>query len=169
MKNEKTPAEVNRTCCAKTTIKLIVAGFAIASIALLVFGCTPKRQEVATYWGNTPTQAFMASSLQAKEIDGKVYLVAPTGSMEPFITGGDYIVVKSIPYADVSVGMIATYQASWRPKDSPPVAHWVAEKLGDSWIMDGQSNKSYEGKGQTMGVKEFTGIVVAIYTTRDKK
>lgn len=136
---------------------------------LFMAACTPKRDVIPTYWGLTPTQARLASELHAKDVGGLFYHVAPTGSMEPFLTGGDYIVVQKVPYKDVKPGMMANYQARWLPPSSPTVTHWVADRLGDEFIMDGQANSIYENKGNMlMGEKEFIGQVIAIYTTREK-
>jgi hypothetical protein len=141
--------------------KLII----IASLFLVA--CTPKRDTIPTFWEQTPMQAQIAANLHANEVGGVAYLVAPTGSMEPFITGGDFVVVKPVPYSTVHVGMAANYQARWRPPESPTVTHWVAAKLGDEWVMDGQANKYYErDASQLMGEKEFRGQVIAIYTQR---
>jgi hypothetical protein len=164
--SEKTGPENERTRNAKSAIEVILVVMALTSIVLLMTSCTPKRQDVPVFWGNTPRQAIIAADLHARDVVGKVYQAAPTGSMEPKITGGDYIVVVPIPYKNVAAGMMANYQAAWRPADAPTVTHWVADKQGDKYIMDGQANKHYEGSGQLMGEKEFRGIVVGIYTTR---
>lgn len=166
MTNEKTGPENERTRNAKSAIEVILVVLAFVSIVLLMTSCTPKRQDVLVFYGNSARQSLIAASLHAKDVGGVFYQAATTGSMEPYITGGDYIVVKKIPYKDVTVGMMANYQAVWRPADAPTVVHWVAAKQGNKWIMDGQANKTYEGSGQLMGEKEFRGIVVGIYTTR---
>lgn len=166
LSNEKTGPEVARTAAIKRGVEVALMVLAFLSILLLMTSCTPKRQDVPVFWGNTPIQSFLAADLHAKDVIGKVYQAASTGSMEPKIAGGDYIVVVPIPYKNVSVGMMAMYQAVWLAADAPPVVHWVAAKQGDSWIMDGQANRHYEGNGQLMGEREFRGIVVGIYTTR---
>lgn len=166
LSNEKAGPEVARTKAAKTFMEVALVLLAFISVVLLFTSCTPKRQEVPVYWGNTPRQAVVAAGLHAKDVGGVIYQVAPTGSMRPFLEAGDIIVVKPIPYENVEVGMMANYQASWLPADSPTATHWVADKLGDEYIMDGQANKHYEGRGQLMGKKEFRGIVVGVYTTR---
>lgn len=138
--------------------------------ASLLAGCTPKRNEIQTFWGQTHTQALISSQLHANAIGGIAYRVAPTGSMRPTLEADDFIVVKPIPYKDVQQGMAANYQARWLPPTDQTVTHWVSKKFGDEWIMDGEANSSYEkSANMRMGEKEFRGQVIAIYTTREKK
>lgn len=157
----------------QTKVELITGGIVIAAIMVimmaLVTSCTPKRQDIPIYWEQTPAQAAIASYLHARDVGGNNYQVLPTGSMEPYLTGGDFIVVKPIPYKDIKVGMLANYQARWLPPSSLTVTHWVADKSGKEYIMDGQHNAHYErGPDFRMGEKEFRGIVIAIYTQRKK-
>ena len=141
----------------------------IIAVVALFSGCTPKRLEIPTYWEQTPAQAFLASKAHANDMGGTFFIVAPTGSMEPFMIGGDYIVVKPIKYEEIKPGMMLNYQARWLPSTSSTVTHWAASMFGGEWIMDGQHNSHYEkGDNERMGPKEFRGQVVAIYTQRKK-
>lgn len=143
---------------------IIIAG------CLLLAACTPKRNEIQTFWGQTPMQALVAAQLHANEVGGVVYSMAPTGSMRPTLEAGDMIVVKPIPYKDVQQGMMLNYQARWLPPTHLTVTHWASQKFGNEWIMDGGANPAYERNStQRMGEKEFRGQVIAIYTTREKK
>jgi len=167
--NEKTPEQVARTAAIQKTIEIGICILGLTALFLALVGCTPKRGDVPTYWGNTPQQALEASKLHARDIGGAYSIILPTGSMEPKITGGDYIVYVNRPYSSVKVGMLAIYKARWLPPKSSQVCHWVSAKQGDEWIMDGEANRAYENKrDQLMGEKEFIGEVVAIYTTREK-
>lgn len=150
-------------------IHLLVALTVILGGILIIVRLQPKRDSIPTTWGMTDRDASaMARSIAAK-LNGVSFRIAPTGSMEPFITGGDYVVMVKVPYSSVHVGMLAIYQARWRPADAPMVMHWVAAKSWDQWIMDGQHNKTYENTAdQLMGEKEFRGSVVAIFTQRKK-
>jgi len=141
--------------------KLLIVTF------LFLTACTPKRLDVPIFWDQTPGQQVIAAVLHARDIGGLFSPVAYTGSMEPFLTGGDYIVFKKIPYSEVKVGMMVLYQARWRPEPLSMVCHWVAAKSGDEFIMDGQANAHYEkGDDMRVGEKEFRYQVVAIYTQR---
>jgi hypothetical protein len=166
-KNEITAAQNERTNNARQAILWVVSFMAVVSIFLMMTGCTPKRQQVATYWGNTPGQALLAARLHAIDVNGVFYTVAPTGSMRPTLEAGDYVVVKAIDFQKLQPGMMVNYQARWLRPTSPTAVHWCVRKYGDEWVMDGENNKNYENTKETMmGKKEFRGIVVAIYTTR---
>lgn len=169
MNNEKTPEQVARTAALHKAIEIGICLIALIALFLALVGCTPKRGDIPTYWGNTPKQAEEASKLHAKDIGGYYSLILPTGSMEPKLSGGDWIVYVARPYSSVKVGMMAIYKARWLPKDHPQVCHWVAAPQGKEWIMDGQNNGRYENRGkELMGEKEFLGEVVAIYKIKEK-
>jgi hypothetical protein len=166
-KNEVTAAQNDRTNNSRRVALWVISFIAVISIFLMLMGCTPKREPVATYWGNTPGQALLAARLHAIDIGGVFYTVAPTGSMKPTLEAGDYVVIKVIKYEDLIPGMMVNYQARWLRADSPTAVHWCVRKYGDEWVMDGENNKNYENTKETMmGRKEFRGVVVGIYTTR---
>ncbi len=133
-----------------------------------LLGCTPKRDAVPVIWVKSDAEAWIYSTIKATQIGGRSYKIQPTGSMEPFLTGGDFIVADTnVPYKDVKQGWMATYQARWRPVDADPVCHWVAAAQGNEWIMDGQHNEHYEsGPAYQMGEKEFRGRVILIFKVR---
>jgi hypothetical protein len=140
-----------------------------ATIFLLALvGCQPKPDKAIVLW-EQPAPAIAALA-HAREIGGIAFVVAPTGSMEPLITGGDWVVADSrIPYEKLKVGDIVIYQARWLPPMSQLVMHMAAAKLGDEWIMDGIANSHYEReKSERMGRAEYRGKVVQVYTKRAK-
>ena len=167
--NEKTPEQVARTATLHKAIEIGICLIALIALFLALVGCTPKRGDIPTYWGNTPAQAQEAARLHARDVGGQYSLILPTGSMEPKLSGGDWIVWVARPYSSVRVGLLAIYKARWLPKEHPQVCHWVSAKHGDEWIMDGEANREYEkDKTQLMGQKEFKGEVVAIYKIKEK-
>lgn len=169
MNNEKTPEEVARTETLHKIMERGICVMALIALFLALTGCTPKRGDIATYWGNTPNQAQEAARLHAKDVGGEYSLILPTGSMEPKLSGGDWIVWVARPYSSVKVGLLAVYKARWLPSDHDQVCHWVSAKQGEEWIMDGENNDRYENtKGQLMGPREFIGEVVAIYKIKEK-
>lgn len=143
---------------------VIAAG--IASGVISLSGCTPKRTSPTLHYNSSGVDA----AIQASAIHRVSYRVAPTGSMMPFLQGGDFVVVDTrFPYEKLAVGDLVNYQARWLPADFPTVTHWTASKTGNEWIMDGQANAHYENtKPYLMGVNEFRGKVTDIYTTRSR-
>ena len=145
-------------------LALLLVGF-----ALVLAGCGPKAPDKSMILWEQPAPAI-AAALHAKEIGGLVLQIAPTGSMEPFLTGGDYVVADvKFPFDRIKEGDVLIYKARWRPADANVVCHRAAAKSGDEWIMDGIANAHYEtGSDGRMGPAEFRGKVVQVYTKRKK-
>lgn len=143
----------------------------IATVVLCLLGaqgCSPKAPAKELVLWEQPSPQIAATA-HAREINGLALVVLPTGSMEPFLTGGDYIVADlKFPFANIKAGDLLIYQASWLPADSPVVCHMAAAKHGDGWIMDGIANQHYENGKLTMMPADFRGKVVQVYTKRKK-
>lgn len=134
-------------------------------------GCEPKPDKSLILWEQPSPK--IAAQLHAAERDVlKALEVLPTGSMEPFLTGGDYIVVDfSVPYDSIKKGDLLIYKARWLPQtdEQPVVCHMAASKQGDEWIMDGIHNEHYESSKEfRMGRKEYRAKVIQVYTKRKK-
>jgi signal peptidase I len=140
-----------------------------ALLALVASGCAPTRPDASLIFWEQPSPQ-LAAQAHARERAGLIaFVVLPTGSMEPFITGGDYVVVDmNASFASIQAGEVLIYQANWLPKSSPPACHMAAAKHGDGWIMDGIANRHYENGKMTMMPEDYRGKVIAIYTTRKK-
>lgn len=128
-----------------------------------IVSCQPKRVSVPTTVVQTAQEAEDLARAGAMVYGGWASIIAPSGSMEPTLSGGDWIVVKPTTFNEVKKGWMAVYQARWLPPTANLVCHWVADKSGDEFIMDGEANKHYEKGSQKMGVAEYRGRVVAIY------
>ncbi len=142
-------------------------------IALLgLAGCAsyPTPDPALVRWGQPNHEAArLAAAAQAAPIDGFAFEVAPTGSMEPFLTGGDYAVVDfTFQFKDIKPGMVLVYDANWLDQNMPLVCHMAVEKTGDAWIMTGISNQYSEAGSQAMTAFDYRGRVVAVYTIRMK-
>jgi hypothetical protein len=137
-------------------------------LALLALaGCGPRPDKNIVLWEQPAPQ--IAAQAHASEINGRAFLVLPTGSMEPLITGGDWVVVDlRVKYEQIQKGDIVQYQANWLPPTAPTVIHMAAAKLGDKWIMDGINNAHYERGSQMLTRADYRGKVVQIYTRRAK-
>jgi len=152
--------------CIFTTLALCVA----LVVAAVFAGCAPKPDASLVLWEQPAPQ--VAAQAHAREIGGLALVVLPTGSMEPFITGGDWVVVDPrLSYETIQPGQILLYQAGWLPASSPPVVHMAAAKSGDAWIMSGLANAHYENAangGLHMTRAHYRGRVVQVYTRRVK-
>lgn len=138
-------------------------------LALFVSGCGPKAPSENLILWEQPSP-LLAALAHVKERPGlKAYTIAPTGSMEPFLTAGDVIVVDTtFPYDKLQPADLLNYQANWRPADSLTVTHMAGAKSGDDWIMDGIHNENYEKGSQRMTRSDYRGKVIQVYTKRKK-
>jgi hypothetical protein len=151
-------------------VLLGVAAVALVFVVIYNFGGkVPYPDESIIEWNCGEDSAWRAV-LKASEIKGKFYKVSPTGSMEPFLTGGDYIVVDTqFPFSGLKERDVAAYNANWLPAGSTPVSHMVAKKYSNgSCIMIGIANSSYENGSRSMTEKDYIGKMVKGYTKRPK-
>ena len=140
----------------------------VALMLLVLAGCAPKAPNASLILWEQPSPQIAAQA-HAREIRGLAYVVAPTGSMEPYLTGGDFIVVDfTVPFEALKAGDLVNYHAHWLPVGSPTVTHMAAEKSGDEWIMDGIANRHYENGALRMTRTDYGGRVVQVYTKRKK-
>ncbi len=137
----------------------------ITLVVLLGFGCTPKREMPPVVEHASKEEARSAAWVQAGKIAGQIYEVADTGSMKPYLLGGEFVVADlSYPYENIYEGMMTLYQARWLSRAYPPVCHFASKKLGKDWAMEGSNNSTYENTAQTaMGLEEYIGRVIAVH------
>ena len=74
-------------------VKVVVATVMLGLLWFILTGCAAKHIDPPTYTYDTPTLVKLSAQAHANDVRGMVYLVMPTGSMEPLLHGGDYIVV----------------------------------------------------------------------------
>lgn len=135
--------------------------------ASLLAACSPKPDAGLVLYSQPAPQ--VAAEAHAKEIGGWAQRVDNTGSMEPLIAGGDWMVTDLRPtFADIREGWVCLYKSRGLPPDSRPVAHMAAAKSGETWIMTGLANANYERGAIAMTRWDFLGQVVQVYTRRPK-
>jgi hypothetical protein len=79
-------------------------------LCLALTGCATVRPSIVT-WG-VPDPSIPAT-IHAERIYGVALRMLPTGSMEPFLTGGDYIVGDfSALFGDMKNGWLVLYDAT---------------------------------------------------------
>ena len=94
----------------------------------------------------------------------KAWQVSYTGSMRPFLQGGE-VVVTEANYDAIKLGQIVVYQA---PYNKSPIVHRAVQKDGLGWIMSGDSAKHTES-WYRVTKDNYLGTVVAVYQNLDKK
>lgn len=156
-----------------TTASLVRRAICALLIAAFLFGCGyPTPIDPPVLLRPTATQTAEESRLHARDLPGGgglQLIVMPTGSMEPTIKGGDYLVVdtKGARYEELRAGEIVTYRADWLPKDAPPVTHRLVKKDSYGWVLSGDANPRSEPQWRvTKGT--YVGKVIAIYRVNPK-
>lgn len=141
---------------------------------LTLTACGPKAPDPSIVLWEQPDPAT-AARLHAAEKPGHIwYSVAPTGSMEPFVTGGDAVVVDTtFRFEDLKPAMFANYLPDEKKLPRYPglqkgttLIHMFAAWSGDAAIMDGIANAHYERGELAVRKHEFKGRVVQVYTKR---
>lgn len=106
----------------------------------------------------------IAAYIYAMNEGGSSFAITPSGSMEPYLSDGDFIVVVPVDFDSVKPGKIYAYYSDELPKGSPPITHFAAERLGDGFIMDGSANKHYDNGLMTKD--NIVGEVVFIFKAK---
>lgn len=161
---------------------ITAALFAVSLVILGLAGCgQAPHDDPQVFWDQTPAQAPIAATLHARDLPGgggKVYHVAPTGSMRPLIDDGDYIVVDTkLEFGSLTAGRPVVYQAEWRTPTADPVTHRLSQKDGYGWIASGdavrpvidENGRNVHSEARyRITAANYRGVVVGVYTTRRK-
>lgn len=118
---------------------------AITILALAATSCGRSEwpePRLEFYHANTEAQAKAYAYKEAAAHGWHVNLVAYTGSMRPYINGGEYVVVE--PYAGQQFpnGTVLTFN---RDPAARNVLHTVADQNGRAVYMSGAANKYSDG------------------------
>ena len=127
--------------CLATYVCLIGAGW------LLAFGWKPVEDNPPVYVREVEVRA-----------GEKVWHVSKTGSMKPFLHGGEYVVTVA-NYEAIRLGQILVYYA---PYNKSPLIHRAVQKDKDGWIMSGDSAKHTES-WYRVTKDTYLGTVVSVY------
>lgn len=140
---------------------LILAVGIIVAICMSC-GCQPTREEIAVHHESSALAVGIAAALEAKDRDGKVYIVAPTGSMRPTLLDGDYIVALKTPYADLKVGMVVNYFATWN------AGKLTCHRIAGSWptggfLLEGDGEQNRAETKSKMDATNYVDRIVSAY------
>lgn len=145
-----------------------VSTLVACALLFALLGCAPKRPDPALVLWEQPAPEIAAKA-HAREKGFSAHPVLPTGSMEPMITGGDWVVIApTFPWEKLEESDVIAYVPDWTPL---LVIHACAAKSGHGWIVHGLANAHYENKlngGLHVYSRHYRGKVVQIYTKRTK-
>jgi len=147
---------------------------AVFSAILLSSGCSPDRVNPPVILCEDALDASVKSQILAIELNGKYsngipkgwYTVTGSGSMEPTLHGGDFIVIdKSIQLSSSQLGHILTYFPDWKPVRENTVHRMVAwDKSGA--IMEGDAEVAHTENRNRVNKGNYDGEVVKIYRAK---
>ena len=110
------------------------------------------------------TVTRLSAEAHARDINGRAFLTMPTGSMEPTLTGGDWLVVAWVPFNELRNGEIIVYRAKWVPEGGLPVCHRIVGRDKYGLIMSGDANKQSEAQWRVTEA-DYVGKLIAVYRT----
>lgn len=128
----------------------------VIAFALMVAGCWPGHKDPSVHVHADTQAAQQAMIASAARIDGFFYKADPTGSMEPLIHGGDYLVIAYTPFAELQVGQVVVLKYN-----EARVVHRIEAQIGDGWITSGDSNPRIDREVMTRD--HYIGTVVEIH------
>lgn len=133
------------------------AGLAIA-LALLFFRYDPPKPDIPRFLVDDPA---MEGAQYAIKVGGTPYFVAYTGSMKPYLQGGEIVVCKS-DFEGIKLGDVVVYRASF---SYTPIIHRAVQKDKAGWIMSGDANRDSESWARVRK-DNYLGTVVAIFVRK---
>tara|TARA_R110000868_G_C10731580_1_gene751647 strand:- start:221 stop:613 length:393 start_codon:yes stop_codon:yes gene_type:complete len=126
-------------------------------------------EKVVVHHESSAVAAKLAARLEANDKGGKDYWNGASPSMAPAILPYDAIVAMPTPYADLKVGMVCNYYASWNldANGKPKLTcHRIVAVWPDgSFLMEGDAPKEQntaETKSK-MDAKNYVDRVVSVY------
>lgn len=135
------------------------------AIAFVLSACAPKRIDPPLYTYDLPRLVSESARLHALQINGLLFIVANTHSMEPLLRGDDLIVVEQKPFDTLRNGEVITYRAEWAPSIAPPVCHRIVAIDSGGLLLSGDNVAHSESKFRVTRAN-YIGAVVAIYRLR---
>lgn len=143
--------------CVKNRLPLWFASLIATSILLLLNGCTAD--PIAPQSSLPRAKALAIAQQTADTLGGRVFTIAPTGSMKPTLDENSVVTVEIVKFDDLRVGDIIIY----RDSAGLPIVHRLHQKNGNCWIVLGDNNSSTDR--ETVTQANLVGRVCAIFYT----
>ena len=139
----------------------IVSSLAAGLLALSLLGCTTgSTLTTAAPRSNVSRDKALTLAKQvAASIGGRVYAIAPSGSMLPTLDEGSIVTVEIVALDKLKKGDIIIY----RNTSGVAVIHRLYERHEDRWFVLGDNNASVDR--ETVSAGNFLGRVCAIFYT----
>ncbi len=139
----------------------IVSSLASGLLALGLSGCASSATTTGTAPHSTVSRdnALALARHVADSIGGRVYAIAPSGSMIPTLDAGSIVTIETVPLAKLRKGDIVIY----RNTSGLAVIHRLYEKHDNLWYVLGDNNATVDHEMVSAG--NFIGRVCAIFYT----
>lgn len=90
---------------------------------------------------------------------GKVFTIAPTGSMKPTLDENSIVTIETVAFGQLRKGDIVIY----RNHSGEPIVHRLYQQSGGSWLVLGDNNPAVDREAVTPA--NLVGRVCAIFYT----
>lgn len=133
----------------------------IALLAAILTGCSSTTDLVVSAPRSTVTRenALRLAQQFATTINGRVYAIAPSGSMRPVLDECSIVTVERVPIDRLKKGDIVVY----RNRAGIEVIHRLYECHDGLWFVLGDNNPSIDR--ETVSGRNLLGRVCAIFYT----
>ena len=147
-------------CLFLSRVRPVIALAIVAGITFLS-GCSslPRSGGTAPRSNVSREHALSLAQITAATVGGKVFTIAPTGSMKPTLDESSVVTVETVAFDQLRAGDIVIY----RNGGGLPIIHRLYELHGTSWLVLGDNNGSVDREAVT--THNFVGRVCAIFYT----
>lgn len=144
--------------CVKGLLpRLSLAGILLG--AAFSFGGCASTEPLAPQSNLSREQAITLAQRAADTMGGRVFTIAPTGSMKPTLDENSVVAVEKVAFSDLRQGDIVIY----RDVAGLPIVHRLHQKVDGHWIVLGDNNASVDH--ETVTPVNLVGRVCAIFYT----
>ena len=143
--------------CVKNRLALSFGSLAATAILLLFSGCSTD--PLAPQSSLPRSKALAIAQHTADTLGGRVFTIAPTGSMKPTLDENSVVTVEIVKFDDLRAGDIVIY----RDNAGLPIVHRLHQRNGGRWIVLGDNNSSADR--ETVTQTNLVGRVCAIFYT----
>ncbi len=128
----------------------------LALVAVLMSGCATS-SPLAPHSSLSRDKAIAMAQDTADVLGGRVFTIAPTGSMRPTLDENSVVAIETVAFAKLRQGDIVIY----RSNEGLPVVHRLYQEVGGKWFVLGDNNSSVDREAVT--ADNLIGRVCAIF------
>ena len=143
--------------CVNQRLPLLTISLLASAMLLLLSGCTTE--PIAPQSSLPRGRAIAIAQQTADTMGGRVFTIAPTGSMKPTLDENSVVAVEIVKYDNLRPGDIVIY----RDNGGLPIVHRLHHMNGSRWIVLGDNNSTVDR--ETVTPVNLVGRVCAIFYT----